>query len=201
MFTHAQRFRHTPHLQHRAHAHAVLRIGGISAENADSAGTGLHESEQQFHGGGFTRAVRAKKSHEFAGMHGKVHTPERRHLVVVLAHPREASNVAGYSCARCAPYFFKGCDHFLLSRCNLSGKLFHPEMTSSWNPAERTSADYHADGLTIVIFGEEYWQFPCRSGRVKFLRREGNGRRGYENRIKSGELSLRFGVAFSALVT
>src|ERR1700674_2719197 len=75
------------------------------------------------------------------------------------------------------------------------GSCSHPEMTSSWNPAERTSADYHADGLTIVIVGEEYWQFPCRSGRVKFLRREGNGRRGYENRIKSGELSLRFGVA------
>ena len=81
------------------------------------------------------------------------------------------------------------------------GSCSHPEMTSSWNPAERTSADYHAGGLTIVIFGEEYWQFPCRSGRVKFLRREGHGRRGYENRIKSGELSLRFGVTFSALVT
>src|ERR1700680_354070 len=156
MFPHAQRFRHTPHLQHRAHAHAVLRIGGISAENPDSAGTGLHESEQQFHGGGFARTVRAKKSYEFAGMHGKVHTSERRHLIVVLAHPREASNVAGYSCARCAPHFFKGCDHVLFSRCSLSWNLFPPRDGSSWIASERASADYHAGGLTIVIFGEEY---------------------------------------------
>ena len=156
MLTHAQRFRHTPHLQHRAHAHAILRIGGISAENADCAGTGRHESEQQFHGGGFPGAVRAKQSYEFAGMHGKVHTPERRHLVVVLAHPGEASNLAGYSCARCAPYFFKGCDHFLLSRCHLFWNFFHSEITSSRNPSERTSADYHGGGLTIVIFGESY---------------------------------------------
>jgi hypothetical protein len=69
-------------------------------------------SEQQFHGGGFARPLGPKKSDEFAGMHRKVHTPERRHLVVVLAHPREASNVAGYRCARCAPYFFKGCRLF-----------------------------------------------------------------------------------------
>ncbi len=30
--------------------------------------------------------------------------------------------------------------------------------------SERTSADYHAGGLTIVIFGESYGQFRRRSG-------------------------------------
>jgi hypothetical protein len=35
-----------------------------------------------------------------------------------------------------------------------SGTSFPPEIASSWNPSERASADYHAGGLTIVIFGE-----------------------------------------------
>ncbi|PYX58604.1 MAG: hypothetical protein DMG76_08450 [Acidobacteria bacterium] len=53
--------------------------------------------------------------------------------------------------------------------------VFCPAAVCPWNllpprdhiiieTSERTSADYHAGGLTIVIFGESYGQFRRRSG-------------------------------------
>src|SRR5271154_759155 len=44
-----QSLRHLAHLQHGAGAHAILWIGGISAEDASLAEIGLNQSQQQLH--------------------------------------------------------------------------------------------------------------------------------------------------------
>ena len=79
-----------------------------------------------------------------------------------------------------------------------SARCFHPEMASSWNPCERTSADYHAGGLTIVTFGESLRAVPL-SFRLSQIPKAGRQQSAWlmKTRTKSGELSPRFRTFFS----
>ena len=85
MLAYLQSLRHLAHLQHSAGAHTIRGIGGISAEDPDSAGVRLNETEQELHCCCLACPIRPKKRDHLTCIYCEIYTAQGANFSIVFA--------------------------------------------------------------------------------------------------------------------